>query len=288
MKTGLHLITVLFLSLLAPSVLNAQLTKIFVASFGNDANDGSRGNPKRNFQAAHDAVAAGGQIVVLDTAGYGQLNITKSVAITVPPGVNGFITVTGLHDGITINAGQSDNVVLRGLIIESSSNDYTGIAANSLGGLTVEDCTVRNFAVGIDFASSSGGNLVARHTEVRDCFAGIWSRNSSPNAAVTAALTDCALDRLSDTAVRVTNISTGGSCLVTVSHCVLSNSNIGIYTEGDGGSQAVLDNSVVHHCAFAFSKSSAAPVVYTRGNNTATFVTNAINNGYMINGLSPF
>ena len=46
--------------------LHAQaLSKIFVASYGNDANDGSRGNPKRDFQAAHDAVAAGGQIVVL-------------------------------------------------------------------------------------------------------------------------------------------------------------------------------------------------------------------------------
>ncbi|MBV9126632.1 MAG: hypothetical protein JO117_00960, partial [Verrucomicrobia bacterium] len=68
---------------------HAQSTKIFVASYGNDASDGSRGSPKRNFQAAHDAVAAGGEIVVLDTAGYGALSITKSVAVTVPPGVNG-------------------------------------------------------------------------------------------------------------------------------------------------------------------------------------------------------
>ncbi len=69
----------------APDLLHAQLPKIFVASYGNDVNDGSRGNPKRNFQAAHNAVAAGSEIVPLDTAGYGQLNITKSVAITAPP-----------------------------------------------------------------------------------------------------------------------------------------------------------------------------------------------------------
>ncbi len=102
-------------SWLVPSHAQAQLTKIFVSATGNDANDGSRGSPKRNFQAAHDAVATGGSIVVLDTAGYGALNITKSVSVTVPPGVNGFITVSGSSNGVTINA---PVVVLRGLIVE--------------------------------------------------------------------------------------------------------------------------------------------------------------------------
>ena len=44
-----------------------------------DTNDGTRGAPKRNFQPAHDALAAGGQIVVLDTAGYGALTIDRSI-----------------------------------------------------------------------------------------------------------------------------------------------------------------------------------------------------------------
>ena len=68
----------------APAPLHAQTaTKIFVASFGNDANDGSRGSPKRNFQSAHDAVAAGGQIVVLDTVGY-PADPTPNAAGAVP------------------------------------------------------------------------------------------------------------------------------------------------------------------------------------------------------------
>src|SRR3954469_4172564 len=73
---------------------HAAPAKIFVASYGNDANSGSPTSPMRSFQAAHDAVAAGGQIVVLDTAGYGALNINKSVSVFAPPGINGFITVT--------------------------------------------------------------------------------------------------------------------------------------------------------------------------------------------------
>src|SRR3954468_16799499 len=83
---------------------HAAPAKIFVASYGNDANSGSPTSPMRSFQAAHDAVAAGGQIVVLDTAGYGALNINKSISVTVPPGVNGFVTVSGNSNGIVITA----------------------------------------------------------------------------------------------------------------------------------------------------------------------------------------
>jgi hypothetical protein len=69
-QSSVRLISRLVVSFLATgfvavSEVQAQATKIFVASFGDDANDGSRGAPKRNFQAAHNAVAANGQIVVL-------------------------------------------------------------------------------------------------------------------------------------------------------------------------------------------------------------------------------
>src|SRR3954468_23311892 len=87
-----------------PAALLAAPSKIFVASYGNDANSGSPASPKRSFQAAHSAVANPGQIVVLDTPGYGPLTITKSVAVTAPPGVNGFVSVTGTSNAIQILA----------------------------------------------------------------------------------------------------------------------------------------------------------------------------------------
>ena len=103
----------MFVVLAAPAYAQAP-TKIFLASTGNDANDGSRTSPKRSFQSAHDAIADGGNIVVLDTAGYGSLSISKSVAITVPPGVSGFST----GSGITVHTGSSSLVTLNGLIVE--------------------------------------------------------------------------------------------------------------------------------------------------------------------------
>jgi hypothetical protein len=118
---------------------HAQLTKIFVASFGNDANDGSRGSPKRNFQPAHDAVATNGQIVVLDTAGYGTLSIIKSLTVTVPAGVTGFVTATS-GNGVTVDAGTSGIVSLRGLTIEGAA---VGIQVTTARQLHISDCLLR-------------------------------------------------------------------------------------------------------------------------------------------------
>src|SRR3954469_4575241 len=98
------------------AVAQAAPAKIFVASYGNDANSGSPASPKRAFQAAHNAVAPGGEIVALDTAGYGALTINKSVSVIVPPGVTGFVTISGPGIGITINAATTDVVSLRGLV----------------------------------------------------------------------------------------------------------------------------------------------------------------------------
>src|SRR3954454_18558272 len=135
----------------AATVVKAAPAKIFVANYGNDANSGSPASPKRAFQAAHDAVAAGGQIVVLDTAGYGTLNINKSISVTVPPGVNGFITTSGSANGVSVSAGSFGPVTLSGLIIEGGGAEAggDGILADSVDVLRVEDCTVRDFSVGI-------------------------------------------------------------------------------------------------------------------------------------------
>ena len=55
--------------------------RAFIVSTGNDANAASGCTPAapcRSLQAAHNAVDAGGEIVALDTAGYGPLVVTKS------------------------------------------------------------------------------------------------------------------------------------------------------------------------------------------------------------------
>src|SRR4051812_9317890 len=169
------------LGLAAPPTTQAAPAKIFVASYGNDANSGSPTSPKRSFQAAHSAVANPGQIVVLDTAGYGALNITKSVAVTAPPGVNGFVSVTGTSNAIQILAAADAVVSLRGLIIEGGGSRQSagngpgyGIYVLAVGRLTVEDCTISNFLDALPFLpSNTGATLTVQNTRVRNCHFGI-------------------------------------------------------------------------------------------------------------------
>src|SRR5215468_5945869 len=61
--------------------------RAFVSTGGNDANPCSLAAPCRGFAAAVTAVAASGEVIVLDSGGYGPVVINKPVDITAPPGV---------------------------------------------------------------------------------------------------------------------------------------------------------------------------------------------------------
>src|SRR2546422_3133308 len=101
-------------------VFAAQRT--FVASSGSDANPCTHDLPCRSFNAAIAATTAGGEVVALDSAGYGPATITGSIALIGAPGIHAGISVfSGV--GIDVNAGSSDKVVLRNLYV------------NGLGGL---------------------------------------------------------------------------------------------------------------------------------------------------------
>jgi hypothetical protein len=61
--------------------------RVFVASYGNDANPCTFGSPCKTFQQAVDVVDTGGEVTAIDSAGFGPITIIRSVTITSPPGV---------------------------------------------------------------------------------------------------------------------------------------------------------------------------------------------------------
>ena len=266
-------------ALTLPAALHAQApTKLFVASTGNDANDGSRGSPKRNFQAAHDAVAAGGQIVVLDTAGYGALNITKSVAVTVPPGVNGFVTVSGDNSGITINAGAGDVVALRGLIVEGggSGNSGLGISAVTVGNVSVVDCTARSFATGIGVAPTTAGKAYVHNCEVRGCANGLLINSGSQLGSVIALVTGCRLEQ-NQFGLNASNPNSSASVDVTLVDCALAGNTAYAVTAFATGCLVRADNCRITGNAGGVSVGNGAQVL-SRGNSTVE--KNTTGNGF--------
>ena len=128
--------------------------RVFVASYGNDANPCTFGSPCKTFQQAVNVVDAGGEVTAIDSAGFGPTNIIKAVTITSPDGVEAGIVPAAGGDAIDVNAGSSDAIVLRGLTLNGSGVAFNGIVFNSGGSLTVTNCTLQNF-VG---PNPTGGN----------------------------------------------------------------------------------------------------------------------------------
>jgi hypothetical protein len=71
---------------LATSALGAS-QRTFVASFGADVGTCALLAPCRSFNYAISQTNPGGEVVILDTAGYGGMTINKSIKIIGPSGV---------------------------------------------------------------------------------------------------------------------------------------------------------------------------------------------------------
>src|ERR1700690_3906209 len=117
-RTSLHL--ALFATMLVPMLHAAPAqaagaNRTFLAILGNDSNACTNTAPCRTLLGAYNATAPGGEIDIADPGGYGTLTITHAISIQ-GHGYAG-ISATG-GNAITINAGASDVVNLRGLLID--------------------------------------------------------------------------------------------------------------------------------------------------------------------------
>jgi hypothetical protein len=156
------LVTTLSSAFFADPSLAAQRARVFVASYGNDANPCTFGSPCKTFQNAYSIVAVGGEVTAIDSAGFGPLLIEHSVTITSPEGVEAGIAVASGDAGITISAGSTDTVVLRGLTIDGAGVGSNGIVVHSAGNLTVTNCTLQNFVQnGSDTTTGNGILMLA-------------------------------------------------------------------------------------------------------------------------------
>jgi hypothetical protein len=124
----------------------ATAQRTFVASYGNDANPCSLTLPCRTFAAAIANTTGGGEVIVLDSAGYGPVTITQSVSIVAAAGVYAGISVSSGH-GITIATAAMDTVVLRGLTINNQGSAGRGIYVTGAGVVRIEDVHVAGFIV---------------------------------------------------------------------------------------------------------------------------------------------
>jgi len=126
------------------SAAYATSARTFVSGLGNDANMSSNcpvTNPCRTLATAYGITTAGGEVIVLDSAGYGTLTITNSISIIALQPAS--ISVAASGTGVTVNAGSGHLVLLKGLEINgANTSNSTGITVNS-GRVILKNSTLK-------------------------------------------------------------------------------------------------------------------------------------------------
>ena len=237
----------------------AQLQHTFVSSKGSDANNCSLATPCRHLQAALAATTPGGEIAILDSAGYNggtTVTITQAVSIVAPLGIEAEIAPPSGGTGIVINTGASDAVSLRGLTIDGGGTGYNGIVFNTGQSLTVQNCVVRNLKTGggltgngILFVPNTTSSLSVSNTLVADNGNSGIAIYPGGSASSTATFNRIRAINNSNSGILVDGANTSGTVKATVYDSVATgNKSAGfVATATSGVAQTVL--SVFHSVA---------------------------------------
>jgi len=259
--------------LLALSPAHALSNRAWVSGHGSDsAGCGSPGAPCRTLQYVHDnVIAAGGEIDILDPAGYGAVTISKAVSI-VNDGVGAAGVQAASGNAITINAGASDVVTLRGLDIDGLGTGDNGIVFNSGAGLTVVNCVVRHFAGGgqttgngiLIQPSGAIGFLISNVVASDNGWTGIYYGPPSGSSA-RAGVIDRVTAVNNSKGIWVAPLS--GAATVALSNSVMNNNGVGI--EATPGSTVSIDSSTMSNNDIGLDAYGSAIVLLGRSAITA-------------------
>jgi hypothetical protein len=110
---------------------------------------------------------------VLDPAGYGSVSIGKAISIVNDGVGEAGVTVTTAVDAITVAAGASDVVNLRGLTLTGNGIGHFGITLTSAGTLNIQNCVVRGFNSGMVLAPTGSNRVNVSDTIVSNNANGI-------------------------------------------------------------------------------------------------------------------
>lgn len=228
---------------------------VYVSGKGNNANScDTVSAPCRSLQAAHNKVATGGEIVILDSASYGPLGISKSVSIVNDgAGVADVQQTTANANAITINSSGA-NVYLRGLSIDGAGVAANGVVLFSAYSLTMVNCVVRRFtASGVYMRPGAASKFAIIDSIVSDNARGVLASPSGGSAS----------GILSN--VQVTNnaqngVWAGGTVSMTIVGGVHSRNGTGVLAQ-NGATIMVRDSASSNNSAAGYSASGAGAIL---------------------------
>jgi hypothetical protein len=232
-----------------PTPAQAQATRTWVSGVGDDANPCSRTAPCKTFAGAISKTAAGGEISVLDPGGFGAVTITKAITLN-GDGTLAAILASGTN-GVVVNAGANDTVVLRNLSINGAGTGLNGIRYLAGKALIVDRTALSGFTQNnIDVALAAAGNLVVKDTSITGGATGVMLNTS-------AGRLNASLDRVSIQGASVAIDALKG--FVSITDSVLTQST-GFGVLADGTSAISLEQCMLSQNATAVQAQTGATV----------------------------
>lgn len=220
-------------ALLLSSPLMGQAIRTFVSTSGLDTNPCSRSAPCRQFNAALAAVAPDGEIIALDSGGFGPVVVNKTVSIIATDNVHAAIAPSS---GVAISVTGFARLYLRGLTLNKGT---TGILADIGTQVYVQNCSITNAAQ--DGIVAHGQLLVVNNSIISGHGgAGILLSISRPTDVVAANIIE---SRVSD---NQDGIRSDPNCRVVVRGSnIAGNSRYGVHTSSNSAkpAQATLKDS---------------------------------------------
>jgi len=273
------------------TLADAQATRTWVSGVGDDANPCSRTAPCITWAGAISKTAAGGEISALDPGGFGAVTITKAITLN-GDGDLASVLATGTN-GINVQAGATDVVIIRGLSLNGIAGGLNGISYTSGGTLVVENCRIYSWIQsGIAVAlGANNGNLIVKNTTITGIpgttiagvtVAGTGKVNASlTNVGIRGATTGVdAQAGLTDVDGSVIAVNSGFGVLAEMTGTLsIENSVItsnGIAVQANGAAATVrLSNNDVHDNQLGFTCASGGTLI-TAGNNRKASNTGGI------------
>lgn len=235
-----------------------------VSSTGLDTNPCSVASPCRSFGAAMAQTTPSGEIIALDSAGYGPFSIAGPVTISGAPGVHAAISVTS-GTGISVNATTSDRIILRNLVLIGSGGDL-GINFTLGGELRVLNCLVRGFnATAIN---ASAGKLVVDHTSVLD-------QSQSFGAGIAVDDTPGAKNLMVTNSLIEGNdfgIYVGSSSSAMITSSTIAHGSYGVYISATSGT-SIAAMATLESCTIAFEGTGVSVGAIGSGNTAAVYLS---------------
>ena len=266
-KVMLNVLAVSVICLLCSSLAQAQATRTWVSGVGDDANPCSRTAPCKTFAGAISKTAAGGEISVLDPGGFGAVTIGKAITIDGGTGAGWASIASSGVNGIIVNAGVNDKVVLRHISINGFNQTLTpglnGIRYLNGKQLNVEECEIFGFSTnGIDFQTNGGRNLYVKNTNFTNNTGTAISVGSptagfnvvnienvkaegNGNGVVLSANSFATINNSSFFQQTTNGISAGGSSTINVESCVFAHNSVGVNSVA--GSAIRLSNATIYN-----------------------------------------